>query len=60
MTMSHPAEGRLWQDPNGTQPPKEPEADGAWLEARIPAVFAAALATWVLIVAWKALRHLMW
>ena len=47
--MSHPAEGRLPHDPGE-----------AWLEARIPAVFAAVLATWVLIAAWKVLRQLMW
>ena len=47
--MSHPAEDRL---------PDEP-ADGAWLEARIPAVFVAVLATLVLIAAWKVLRQLM-
>jgi hypothetical protein len=57
--MSHPAEGPLPHDPGDAQPPNEPAPDGAWLEARIPAVFVAVLATWVLIAAWKALRHLM-
>ena len=58
--MTHPAEGRLPHDPGGPQLPNEPASDGAWLEARIPAVFAAVLATWVLIAAWRVLRHLMW
>jgi hypothetical protein len=49
----------LPHDPGDAQPPNEPAPDGAWLEARIPAVFVAVLATWVLIAAWKALRHLM-
>ena len=57
--MSHPAEGRLPNGPGDPQPPNEPATDGAWLEARIPSVFAAVLATWVLIAAWKVLRHLM-
>ncbi len=31
-----------------------------WLEGRIPAVFVVVLVTWVLIAAWKIIRHLMW
>ena len=58
--MIHPAEGRLPHDPAGPRPPSEPASGGAWIEARIPAVFAAVLATWVLIAALKVLRHLMW
>lgn len=58
--MTHPAEGRLPHDPRGPQLPNQSASDGAWLEARIPAVFAAVLATWVLIAAWWVLRHLMW
>ena len=58
--MTHRAEGRVVRDPvDPPQPPEEPATDGAWFEARIPAVFAAVLATWVLIAAWKVLRHLM-
>lgn len=38
--------------------PDESAPDGAWLEARIPAVLAAVLATWVLIAGWRVLRHL--
>ena len=48
--MNHPAEDRL---PDGRAP------DGAWLEARIPAVFGAVLATWALIAAWKVFRQLV-
>jgi hypothetical protein len=48
--MNHPADGRL---------PDEPAPDGGWLEARIPAVFAAVLAAWVLIAGWKVLRQLV-
>lgn len=60
MTMSHRAEDRLPRDPGDPPPtPNEPTTDGAWLEARIPAAFAVVLATWVLIVAWKVLRHFM-
>jgi len=58
--MSHRAEGRLSNESVDPQPPNEPATDGAWLEARIPAVFAAVLATWVLIAAWQALSHLLW
>ncbi len=29
-------------------------------EARIPAVFAGVLATWVLIAAWKLVRGMLW
>ena len=57
MTMSHPAEGRLPHDPGGPQPPHGPAPAGSWLEARIPGVFTAVLATWVLIAAWKVMRH---
>ena len=57
--MSHPAEGPLPRDPGRPPPPNDPATDGAWLEARIPAVFAAVLATWVLIAAWKVLRQFM-
>ncbi|HEX6139782.1 MAG TPA: hypothetical protein VF013_04865 [Candidatus Limnocylindria bacterium] len=39
--------------------PDEPAPDAGWLEARIPAVFAAVLATWALIAGWKVLRHLL-
>lgn len=49
MTMHHPAEDRL---------PDEPVPDAGWLEARIPAVLAAVVATWALIAAWKVFRHL--
>jgi hypothetical protein len=30
------------------------------LEARIPAVFAGVLATWVLIAGWKLVRDMLW
>jgi hypothetical protein len=48
--MNHPAEDRV---------PDEPAPDEAWLEARIPAVFVAVLATGALIAAWKVFRHLV-
>jgi len=54
--MNHQTEDRLPPEPGGPQPPNEPAPDGAWLEARIPAVFAAVLATWVLIAGWRVLR----
>ena len=57
--MTHRAEGRVVRDPVDPEPPNKSATDGAWFEARIPAVFAAVLATWVLIAAWKVLRHLM-
>lgn len=57
--MSHPADRPLPHDPGDPQPPNEPATDVAWFEARIPAVFAAVLATWVLIAAWKVLRQFM-
>lgn len=53
MTMNRPAEDRVPPDPGGSPPP-----DGAWLEARIPAVFVAVVATWLLIAGWKVFRHL--
>ena len=46
MTMHHPADERSAPDVPG-------------LEARIPAVLLAVLATWVLIAAWKVVRQLM-
>lgn len=55
--MNHPAEERL-PPGAGSTPPIGPASDGAWLEARIPAVFAAVLATWLLIAGWKVLRQL--
>jgi len=57
--MNHPAERRLPNDPVDPQPSNEPATDGAWLEARIPVVFAAVLATWVLIGVWNAFRYVM-
>jgi hypothetical protein len=48
--MTHPTEGRV---------PPEPTRGGGWLEARIPAVFAAVLAAWALIAGWKVLRQLL-
>jgi hypothetical protein len=50
MMMNHPTDDRL---------PDGPAPGGAWLEARIPAVFAAVLATWALIAAWKVFRQLV-
>lgn len=41
-----------------THPADDPAPGGAWLEARIPAVLAAVLGTGVLVVVWRALRHL--
>lgn len=55
--MNHPADDALSPEPGGP-PPGEPALGGAWLEARIPAVFAAVLATWLLIAGWKVLRQL--
>ena len=59
MTMSRPADGQVPRDQGGPPPPNGPASEGAGLEARIPAVFVAVLATWALIAAWKAFRNLM-
>ncbi len=60
MTTSHPSKGRLQHDPGSAAPPDETASVPDWFEARIPAVFAAVLTTWVLITAWKLLRAIVW
>lgn len=57
--MNHPADAPSYQGPGPAGPDAAPGETVA-IEARAPAVFAFVAATWVLVVAWKVVRLLLY